>query len=117
MDEKNKRLQEILSDEELAKEVLSIEKPEDAQKWFADHGIDYSMDEIMWLGELFRKAASGEITQKDVDMAENGELSGEMLRLVSGGAWTTVDTVMTAVSVVAAVGSGLLKIAICAGCW
>lgn len=85
MNERAKKLQELLSNEELAREVFSIEKPEEAQQWFADHGVDLSMDEIMWIGSIMNKIAKGEISQETLDAAAKGEVSDELLEMAAGG--------------------------------
>ena len=50
------------------------------------------MDEIMSIGGILNKLASGEITQEQVQKAANGELSEEELKHVAGGLeWDSDD--------------------------
>ena len=85
MDNKIEKLKEIFQDEALAKEVLSIDKPEDAQEWFDEHGVQLSLDEIKDMGGLCKKIASGEITEDTLQKASKGELTPEELETVAGG--------------------------------
>lgn len=87
MNERAEKLKEIFEDKELAKELLSIEEAEDAQKWFSDHGAELTMDEVKSLGNLFAKIADGEITEEQLRAAagSDGELSEEELENVAGG--------------------------------
>ena len=85
MTDNMKKLEELLKDENLAKEVLFIKEPEAAQAWLSDHGVDLSMDEIMTIGEILNKFTIGEITPEQLQKAADGELSEEELELVAGG--------------------------------
>ena len=85
MTDNMKKLEVLFKDENLAKEVLSIEKPEEAQTWLSDHGVDLTMDEVMTLGGILNKFTTGEITPEQLQKAADGELSEEELEHVAGG--------------------------------
>ncbi len=78
MAERNEKLKEIFANEELVSEMLSTEKLEDAQKWFSDHGVEISTDELQELGDKLDKFIKGE---QDKDY----ELSEEEMESISGG--------------------------------
>ena len=69
MAERNEKLKEIFANEELVSEMLSIEKLEDAQKWFSDHGVEISPDELQELGDKLDKFIKGE-QDKDYELTE-----------------------------------------------
>lgn len=68
------RLQEIFADAQLVKEMAAVERPEDARKWFSDHGVELSMPEIRELGRT--------LTGRDVKKVE---LELDELENVAGG--------------------------------
>ena len=68
MDEKMKKFAGIINDENLSKELLAIKKPEDAQKWLKEHGVDLSIDELKAFAEKAKAAAEGEITDDELRM-------------------------------------------------
>ena len=84
-------LKEIFENEELAKEVLSIEQPEDAQEWFNEHDVDITLEEVKELGSLISKISSGEISKDMLDKASSGEMTEDELENVAGGALTADD--------------------------
>ncbi|MBE5837541.1 hypothetical protein [Butyrivibrio sp.] len=79
------KMKEIFENETLLKEMFSNEKPEDAQNWLSEHGVELSLDQIKALGDILKKVASGEITKEQLESAANGELSEDDLEEVSGG--------------------------------
>jgi hypothetical protein len=71
----NEKLNELLKDEAVAKELVEQESIEDAQKFLAGKGVEVSVEEI----EDLRKAVAVR--------AEGGEeLDDEQLEQVAGGA-------------------------------
>ena len=79
------KLQEVLSDEAFAKELLSMEKPEEVQIALEKKGVEMSLDEIHQIGELMRKVQNGEVTKEQVQSIADGELSEDELEEVAGG--------------------------------
>ncbi len=82
MNEKTKKFEVLMKNEELAKEFFNNDSAEDAQRWLAEHGVDCSIDEVRTIAKIAKKIQSGEITQ---EMIENGELSDDELAMASGG--------------------------------
>ena len=80
------KVREVLSDEGFVKELLAMENEAEVQKALGDKGISISLEEIEMVGELIRKAASGEITVEQIEAAGSGELSEDELEQVAGGA-------------------------------
>ena len=74
MDEREEKLKELLKDEFFAKELSTKIEAEDAQKYFAEHGVDFTMDEMKAMGKALNLAAE-----------KGGELSEDELEQVSGG--------------------------------
>lgn len=85
MGDKAGKLQELLRNEDFVKELLTKEDPEDVQALFEDSGLELSMDEVRAIGDVFDRAANGEITAEQIEKAANGELSEEELSQVAGG--------------------------------
>ena len=79
------KLQEVLSDEAFAKELLQMEKPEDVQVALEKKDIDLTLDEIRQIGEYMNKVQNGEISQEQVQSMVDGELSEDELEEVAGG--------------------------------
>ena len=84
------RLREVLSDEEFVKELLSMKSAEQVQDALEDKGITVTTDEIRQVGDLLRKAESGEISQETLEAAASGELSEAELEEVAGGSLTAL---------------------------
>ena len=80
------KMQELFSNEELAKEILNIEKAEDAQAWFSDHGVELTMDELNAFASVLNKIGSGELTEEQLKRAADGEMNEEELAQIAGGA-------------------------------
>ena len=101
------RLKEVLSDEEFVKELLAMKTAEKVQDALEDKGISVTTDEIRQMGDLLRKAASGEIPKETLEAAANGELSEAELEEVAGGFWGVL-LVLGAIIVGSAAGTGYL---------
>ena len=84
------RLNEVLSDEEFVKELLTMKTAEQVQDALEDKGVSATTDEIRQMGDFLRKVASGEISQDTVNALANGELSEEELEEVAGGSVAAV---------------------------
>lgn len=72
--ERQDKLQALLSDQAFVSELLRKTKPEDAQAYFEENGLTLSHEEIMQLGEGLNQL-----------FANNGELSDDELAQVAGG--------------------------------
>lgn len=75
--ERSEKLQALLSDKTFAEGLAGKKEPEDAQKYFAENGLELSHEEIMGLGKALNQLSA----RKDV------ELSDEELADVAGGSW------------------------------
>lgn len=86
MKEKLEKLTEVIKDESLAKELLSMKDPEDAQKWIKAHGVDMTLDEVRELGGTLKELLSGK-TREELEKMAAGEyeLTNDELKQVSGG--------------------------------
>jgi hypothetical protein len=83
MDEE--KLREVLSDEDLVKELLMMENEEQVQKALEEKGVELSLDMIRQAGEFIRKVQDGEISQEQAQRLADGELTEDELEEVSGG--------------------------------
>lgn len=63
-------LQEIFADAQLVREMAAVERPEDARKWFSDHGVELSMSEIRELGQALTGADVKKV-ELELDELEN----------------------------------------------
>ncbi|MBE5837540.1 hypothetical protein [Butyrivibrio sp.] len=115
MGTKEEKIKEMLENEDLLKEVLAIEKPEDAQNWFSDHEVELTIDEIKAIGKLLSQILKGEVTTNELQRIADGELGEDELEAVAGGKMTTSDVVMLVGSAVAGLGIGTVQILIAAG--
>lgn len=96
MNEQNaKKIEALINEEDFLEELKKITSIDDLLKLFADNGVEMTSEEI----EMIQK--KGEVVMKEKGLVdENGELTEEMLNLVSGGGW----------------GKALLCWAVAAGC-
>ena len=72
--ERQDKLQALLSDQAFVSELLRKTKPEDAQAYFEENGLTLSHEEIMHMGAVLNHL-----------IENNGELSEEELAQVAGG--------------------------------
>ena len=75
------KLEKLLQDEEFVKELLQQETAEDAQKFFAVHGVEISIDEL----NAIRKGIMARLDNSE-------ELSDDQLENVAGGGTADVIT-------------------------
>ncbi len=77
-----KKMTELLAEEEFARNIQEAGSYENAYTLFTENGVDASYEDFMNYIEECRKhlAEQGHIS-------EDGELSMEMLELISGGKW------------------------------
>ena len=74
--ERSEKLQALLNDKTFAEGLAGKKEPEDAQKYFAENGLELSHEDIMGLGKMLNQLS-----------AKNGELSEDELADVAGGSW------------------------------
>ena len=83
MNEANiKKMEDLLSNEELAQKIADAGSYEKAYQIFIKNGMDTSYDEFIAYVETRRK----EMIEKGL-ISEDGEMSVEMMDMASGGAW------------------------------
>ena len=75
--ERTEKLKALLTDKAFVEGLVDKVSPEDAQKYFAENGLELSHEEIMGLGKALNQLSA----RKDV------ELSDEELADVAGGSW------------------------------
>ena len=75
MEEKQMKLDELFEDDAFVDAVCAADSSEEAQKLFAEKGLELTLEEVESLGQSIGKAA----------LSENGELSEEDLDSVAGG--------------------------------
>jgi hypothetical protein len=86
------RIQEVLSDEAFANELLQMEDPGDVQKALEEKGIELTLDEIRRIKERAIKVQSGEDLPEQQESLADGELSeDELLDVAGGDGWTYTD--------------------------
>lgn len=85
MDLKVERMKELMNDESFVKEFITKQSPEDVQAFLEANGVVLSLDEVIQIGSLLEKVASGEIKEDQLIKASNGELSEDELADVAGG--------------------------------
>ena len=70
-------IKKVFSDEEFVKSLIEMETPEEIQTALKEKGVDFTLEEVMQLGEQISRAA--ELS------GEGGELSLDQLDDVAGG--------------------------------
>ena len=83
------KMKEVFSEEAFVKALFEMESVAEMQEALNNKGIQMSDEEITALRTFFAKVKSGEISREQLaqwsQLAENGELSEEMLEQVAGG--------------------------------
>ena len=72
----NTKLSALLENKNFVVEMMSKETPEDVQKFFLDHGVEMTIDEINEIGKALADIENGTATD---------ELSEDSLENVAGG--------------------------------
>lgn len=86
MNEMNvEKMEELLANEEFAQKVVDAGTYQKAYQLFAENGLDVSCEDFMEYVEDCRKVMTGKGL-----ISENGEISVEMLDVVTGGVWGKV---------------------------
>ena len=82
-------IRDVFSEEAFVKALFEMESVAEMQEALNNKGIQMSDEEITALRTFFAKIKSGEISREQLEewskLAENGELSEEMLEQVAGG--------------------------------
>lgn len=104
-------IKRLFENEEFVKGLLDKTTVEEAQAYFEDNGVAVSSRELESIADTFKKIASGEISQEDIEKAANGELSENELESVAGGSLTVMGIAVIA-GVAATVGTsvGILSV-------
>lgn len=116
MNEKTKKFEALMKNEENVKDLLSNKTPEEAQVWLKEHGLEYSMDEVQAIGNFVKAVASGEVSKEDLEAMDkmyDRELADDELKAASGGVWTGISPAAALGGGVAAAGVGLLVVGYC----
>jgi len=76
----DKRWTEILSNEEIVKEMAEISEPEKLQELLKAEGYDFTVEEIRAFGEeiaaKYSEEAESELTEKDLEDVAGGSILG-----------------------------------------
>lgn len=71
----NEKLLELLKNEEFAKKIVAMETPEEVQKAFEDQGVEITIDEVKFLGEIINKSiekGGKPLTEEDLEEISGG---------------------------------------------
>ena len=83
------KMKKVFSEEAFVKALFEMESVAEMQEALNSKGIQMSEEEVAGIRTLFAKVKSGEISREQLEqwskLAENGELSEEMLEQVAGG--------------------------------
>ena len=83
------KMKEVFSEEAFVKALFEMESVAEMQEALREKSVLMSDEEITALHTFFAKVKSGEISREQLaqwsQLAENGELSEEMLEQVAGG--------------------------------
>ena len=111
------KMKEVLSDETFFKSLFELETVAEVQAALREKGIELTEEEILGVRDLLIKVEEGGISAEQLEswaaQAEDGELTEEMLELVSGGLLISslligiaITTAATGVAVGTTVGIG-----------
>ena len=88
------KMKEVFSEEAFVKALFEMETAAEMQQALSSKGILLSEEEVASIRTLFDKVKRGEISREQLEkwsaLAENGELTDEMLEQVAGGGCTAV---------------------------
>lgn len=76
MKDKFSRLQEILADAHLVRELEAVQTREDAQMWFSGHGVELSISEVAELGQALAGADVKDAKKVELDLDELEDVAG-----------------------------------------
>ena len=83
------KLKEVFSEEAFVKALFEMETVTEMQQALSSKGIQMSDEEVAGIRDFFDKVKRGELSREQLEawskLAENGELSEEMLEMVNGG--------------------------------
>ena len=83
------KLKEVFAEEAFVKALFEMESAAEMQEALNSKGVQMSEEEIAGIRDFFQKVKSGEISREKLEkwskLAENGELTEEMLEQVAGG--------------------------------
>ena len=107
------KMKEVFSEEAFVKALFEMESVAEMQEALSSKGIQLSEEEVAGIRTLFAKMKSGEISREQLAqwsaLAENGELSEEMLEQVAGGSITVIGCIVAAVGLLFMVGFGIAE--------
>ena len=109
------KMKKVFSEEAFVKALFEMESVAEMQEALNSKGVQLSEEEVTGIRDFFAKVKSGEISREQLEewskLAENGELSEEMLEQVAGGGvLLCVLGGALAVTVFAAVNTGLMML-------
>ena len=82
-------IRDVFSEEAFVKALFEMESVAEMQQALNNKGVQLSEEEVTGIRDFFAKVKSGEISREQLEewskLAENGELSEEMLEQVAGG--------------------------------
>ncbi|MBR3631012.1 MAG: hypothetical protein IKN55_11165 [Oscillospiraceae bacterium] len=96
MDERMKKVEALMQDQEFVKAAMNAENEEAVQKLFSDNGVEMSIDEIVGIRDTMLAVIDGKISGEQLEKAVNGELSEEELAQAAGGLLTGGPTLYVA---------------------
>lgn len=108
------KIEEIFSDKEFVNNLIQIEDPQQVQEVLKEKGLDLTIEEIQYVGDLVSRAINNELTDQEKKMFEtyekgDTELSDDELESVSGGIIITLSvTLFHILTVSALVSAGLI---------
>lgn len=94
MDKNIERVKVLAKDESFMKELFTKQTAADAQAFFEENGVVFSLEEVKQLGAIFEKAIAGEISAEQIERVANGELSEDELEEAAGGIISDVGIVV-----------------------
>lgn len=79
------KVKELATDKAFVEELFTKQTAEEAQAFFADKGVDLSLDDVKEMGSVLEKVVKGEVTSEQLEAAANGELTEDELEEAAGG--------------------------------
>lgn len=105
------KLNKVFSDQAFTGTLFAMETAGEVKEALLEKGIELTEEEILAIHDILGKVERGEITQEQLEelvaCSEEGELSEDALKLVSGGSVTLTVTITVASLIKVLVGTGI----------
>ena len=95
-DERTLKFEEILKEEDFVRKLCDMEDPEDVQAAFAEKGVDFTIEEIVEIGNALSSIETeGEISEAELENVAGGVPGLVLFTLAASAAIAVIGVKMT----------------------